>query len=610
MFRKFCLLASYLAIAGIPHFLSAQIEVPTFSVLERKDFIVLNLDYSVNYKSEYSLLILDKRGLDHATMKMPHDKLNQIQNFEATIKNPITGKVIKKYRLKDLKEISYINNISLFDDTKLKIFELEGYQTPIMIDIQVERKTNHNFLIQSWIPVKNYNQKLKSASLDVQYPSSLGIRYKEENIDFEPEEVKVGELVIKKWLLENIEPVGQKSEEENPYISIAPKKFALEGYYSNMESWDGFGKFIGQLNKDKDKLPQDFKIKVQEMISGKDEPYEKISTLYTYLQQNYRYISISLGIGGWMPMASEDVIATKYGECKALTTLMKGMLNEAGISSQYTLVFGGDNPPLIDPEFPSNRFNHAFLRVPLEKDTLWLECTNTYLPAGFAGSFTMDRDVLVITENGGFLDRTPNYRTQKLHHYKNRYEIEMLESGDAKLRGQNIYQGFPSEDLISLKKYRSGSDIKNYLNKNIGGTGVIIIDYELETSQIREVPIAKVSYEGIVQRYGQQTTKRIILPSHWKKLKEEMVKSGILLWEEEILITIPTETEIESAPDSMQIKNEFFSFQVDVQSSDKGITIQNKLEVNFPIDITYEEKERLISEINEHFLKNIILKKI
>ena len=59
------------------------------------------------------------------------------------------------------------------------------------------------------------------------------------------------------------------------------------------------------------------------------------------MQNNTRYISIQLGIGGWRPFEAAYVASKGYGDCKALSNYMYSLLKEAGILSYYTLVKAG-----------------------------------------------------------------------------------------------------------------------------------------------------------------------------------------------------------------------------------------------------------------------------
>ena len=50
------------------------------------------------------------------------------------------------------------------------------------------------------------------------------------------------------------------------------------------------------------------------------------------------------------------------------------------------------------------------LNLPNNGKDVWLECTNQEVPFGFLGSFTDDRNVLVVNENGGKIDKTTAYK--------------------------------------------------------------------------------------------------------------------------------------------------------------------------------------------------------
>ena len=106
------------------------------------------------------------------------------------------------------------------------------------------------------------------------------------------------------------------------------------------------------------------------------------------MQKKTRYVNVSIGIGGWQPFDAATVDKTSYGDCKALSNFTKSLLSVVGIKSFYALNNAGSDANSIDRSFPSAQFNHAFVCVPLDRDTIWLECTNQRYPCGFNSDFT------------------------------------------------------------------------------------------------------------------------------------------------------------------------------------------------------------------------------
>ncbi|HEY4334536.1 MAG TPA: transglutaminase domain-containing protein, partial [Puia sp.] len=135
----------------------------------------------------------------------------------------------------------------------------------------------------------------------------------------------------------------------------------------------------------------------------------KVYALYQYLQQNTHYISIQLGIGGLQPFSAEYVSTKKYGDCKALANYMVSLLKEAGITGKYVEIEAGDNAVPLEENFVCHQFNHAISCVPMEKDTIWLECTSQTQSPGFMGSFTGGRKAVLSDEEGGHVVQTPIY---------------------------------------------------------------------------------------------------------------------------------------------------------------------------------------------------------
>lgn len=293
---------------------------------------------------------------------------------------------------------------------------------------------------------------------------------------------------------------------------------------------------------------------------------KKIRILYEYLQKNTRYISVQLGIGGWQPFDATYVAQKGYGDCKALSNYMYSILKEAGIRSDYTLIKSGTNENYLTDDFPSRQFNHAILFVPLEKDTVWLECTSQDLPAGYLSAFTADRYALAVDENGGKLVHTPKYGLNDNIQIR---KLKAILDNDASLTIQvnTTYKGLEQDDVHDIINNLSKDKVKEYLQK--------ILDfptYELDKFDYKEnkstLPEIEEQLNLYVSNYATITGKRLfitpdVMNRSYTKLKgDEERKYDIVLHDEfkhidSVEIDIPKGYEIESAPQPVNIETKF-----------------------------------------------------
>ncbi|MFC4872545.1 DUF3857 domain-containing transglutaminase family protein [Negadavirga shengliensis] len=584
--------------------------VPSYSILEKHQKITLNPDYSYVTEVYQKTLITDPKGLNHGRFGIVMDRFTTVGDFEAKLINPLNGKIIKKLRLKDLTDRAFISDESLYQDTRLKYFNVETSLLPLQVEVSYTKKTAGNFHFPEWQPHFFPFQKVDRAVLEIHYPEKLGLRYKTQNLpDPLTAETEAGWMHLK-WELAEQPPLSDKVDGKDfSKVALAPVRFAMEGYEGNMASWESLGRWFNLLNQGKDDLPQETKTFVHGLVEGITDDYEKIDVIYKYVQKHFRYVSIQLGIGGWMPTLSADVMANKYGDCKALTMLMKAMLKEAGISSDYTLVKAGEDAAPIDTDFPYNQFNHAILRVPLENDIIWIECTSNLHPAGFLGKFTANREVLVLTEDGGIIDKTPSYSESKYRIHSATYNLNMMDSGNAHIEGENYFQGFPAGIYSYMMYAMSDKEKVDYLNGHLGGKGLLVKDHHIELAQQREIPSAKITYSGNVLRFYQSTAKRILIPLSWAKWEINSELSASAWFEDRLRIQHAESLTWEEEPFDRSVEEDYFSLRIVASTVDDAILIHKTLQVNFPEDISSEEKANTISKINDLLNKQLTFKK-
>ena len=323
-----------------------------------------------------------------------------------------SGKNTGKYKQKDLTVLAIGED--LMDDSKMNMFEVPVSTYPVTVEYRYEIKYKG---ILSYPPyqIGTAGEAVEFSSYTAKVRKELDLRYMEKNISLPPAVTEDGKYRSYAWSVKN-RPAAEDEEgaagDESgfPSILLAPNHFKLDDYEGDMTSWASFGRWYGDLKKGIDVLPGDRKGFYRDMVKNAKSDREKIKILYEYLQRNFRYVSIQLGIGGFRPFPAEFTDKKKYGDCKALSNYMQAVLEAVGIKSYQALINAEYNSEPIDPSFPCNLFDHVVLCVPGQKDSIWLECTSKTNDFAHLGVFTENRNALLITEKGGLLVRTPASR--------------------------------------------------------------------------------------------------------------------------------------------------------------------------------------------------------
>jgi len=175
---------------------------------------------------------------------------------------------------------------------------------------------------------------------------------------------------------------------------------------TTFESWEQMGRWYAGLEKDRRQPTAEIRARTAELIKGKNGDLEKVEALYDYVATNFRYISLSFGLGRFQPHAAGDVLHNEYGDCKDKHTLLSSLLEAAGYHASSVLINSGRK---IDPGVPSpSQFDHVFTMLPLGKDEIWMDSTTEVAPFRLLATVLRKKQALVIPPDGvPHLEETP-----------------------------------------------------------------------------------------------------------------------------------------------------------------------------------------------------------
>lgn len=310
-----------------------------------------------------------------------------------------TGKLVRKSSKKEIITTSQFSSATFHADALQKEISLGWTSYPFEIRYSYEITSSEFIYVAGWVPYLDETLPVEFASLEVVVDKDYQLRY-DQTDDFEADSVVIGSTKKYHWVAKNLKPISRENYAPEifniyPSVMVVPLRFTY-GVDGQFDSWESYGSWQYQTNEGLDELPQAEKFKVNRLLVDVNDSKDKIQILYNYLQDETRYINVSLKIGGLKPYPASYVSANKFGDCKALTIYMKALLKYADIESYYTKVFAGEIKRTVKESFPSQQFNHVILCVPLENDTIWIENTASYLPFGYTGTFTQGRKGLLV----------------------------------------------------------------------------------------------------------------------------------------------------------------------------------------------------------------------
>jgi len=517
-------------------------------------------------KKHHSLVtILNEKGNGFAQLVLSYDKHFSSIGSMQLLAYGADGKLIKKYSKGDAYDRAAVDGISIITDDRILALQHHIASYPSTIELICETSQNSYLDLSEW-NIQPREAAVQQATYKFVINPQIGFRYKNKNTKIQPQKATDGKNDIYTWQVSNLK--AQTPEDEvpgwavTPRIAFAANKFEYNGLPGDISNWKNYGQWQLALNADVCSLSPQRVQEVQQMTASLKTDREKARYLYNYMQQNMRYVSIQLGIGGLKPFAASFVDQKKYGDCKALTNYMYAMLKAVGIRSHYAMVNAGTNEEPADMDFPADPFNHVILCIPFKSDTTWLECTSNTQPFGKLGAFTENRNALLVTEDGGKLVSTPK-STINDNQFNSLVQVKLDADGGAvakvKINSTGGYRDLFVEGLPSISQDKQ----KEYLIRSLNfkqpsvfevklgpdSAGVKEVNFELEYDTFAEVSAgSKKFYRPRVFDIWQLTLPVVDKRRNDFYFDHPMQKSCTTV------ISLPEGFEVESVPDNVSLK--------------------------------------------------------
>ncbi len=285
-------------------------------------------------------------------------------------------------------------------------------------------------------------------------------------------------------------------------------------FITSFDSWDHYVKWHNDLLLPQLKIDDAIRAKVKELTDGVTDPLQKLKNIYYFVVKSTRYVALEFGIHGWKPYPVTKIFERRFGDCKDKASLLKVMLDEAGIPTDFVLirVYNRGNINMPDLAFPY-QFGHAIVYVP--QFDLYLDGT-----AEFSSIYElpdMDRNTwtLITKDDGSYTIRKSPASKPEDNYFTENYYFDLTDKTnisyqfDAEYTGNNAPFYRRHFEVKELQRER----LESRLAGKIAGTH--INSFEISDLSNYDIPVkisakATTSLSDIVSG---DSNKKLLYPS-------------------------------------------------------------------------------------------------
>jgi hypothetical protein len=590
----------FLIFLGINFIFSQNIKIPiitpeqkenanTVKICENHIIEYKNFD-KVNESNKFIVLVLNERGFNSIDLSENYNKSNKIKKLNVIMYNS-SGEKIKSFNKSDFKDSSLFDDSSIFSDSRVLVLDYKPLSFPLIIEYECEKESVNTAFLNAWSPISNLHETILESKLEIIKNETCPLNFKVQKIDeYNIEKTETDKSIV--YLAKNILAIKPEAyadySREFPMVKMFLEKASLEGYELNMKSWNDFGKmYYDYFIKNNSTISEKTKIKLDNLISTNDTKLDKIKKIYKYAQDNTRYISVQVGIGGWKPMEVSDVEKYGYGDCKALSNYTRSLLKAYDIESYYTIIYGGDLKK-FNQEIISMQGNHVIVSVPTDNNYIFLECTSQTNPFGYLSDFTSNRNALIIKPDGAEVVNTAYYKkeenTQTTHS-----KVTVLENGSVKGFTKIISKGVQYNGVSGLENLNSKEKLDYYKNhfshlnnleiselKFVNDKGTISFEeqFNFETENYYENSLSSIILPlNVFNRF-------VNVPYKYRNKKFSFEIDYGFIDSDQIEIILPNNYVVKKLPESINIKEKFGEYNSKVMFENNVLVYKRELVMN------------------------------
>jgi transglutaminase-like putative cysteine protease len=273
---------------------------------------------------------------------------------------------------------------------------LSGVAVGTLVDISYTIEERQPYrqgdFFESWSV--NAATTVRRSRLLIDVPKDLALRLDERNLNFQKTETVVGNRKVYEWATRDVawnrpemyEP-GADSDHVSMWLSV-----------SAPGSWSDIGHWYAGLAHAQLSSGSQIQDTVRRITAHAATLEDSIRAIHRWVAQDVRYVSVSLGIGGYQPRAPATVVSTGFGDCKDKATLFIAALSDIGVQAFPVLLNAGGRPDRMVPTIGA--FDHEIAAIKRPNGYQFVDLTSELSRFGTLPYGDEDEFALIVHPDG------------------------------------------------------------------------------------------------------------------------------------------------------------------------------------------------------------------
>ena len=627
LFVPVCLLAQFKQDLSL---LKEKYKAQNAVFLEKESTLLLDLKdgeiiASQNVKEQ--ILILNEHTKAFSNDNIFYSSFSSIHDIKAKTYIP-DGEKFKTVEATTFKETHDISNSIFYDDSKLIHFTYPNVQKGALtsveyrIDYQNPRFLR-KFFFQSYIPSLH-------SKFVIKYHKDISMDYRlfhDEKMPHEFSEYKKGKYKYLVWEAHDLPELKAGNENFNmlhysphliPIVSELKHKGKSQSFYGSMEDlYRFYYTNIKELKADSDEL----KAFVNKLLQGIESDDEKAKAILYWVQDNIKYVAYEQGMRGFVPHSAKMVFEKRYGDCKDMTSIIKTMMDYAGLPCYYAWV-GTRKLPYTYEELPTIQTDNHMVAAYLNKDSLIvMDGTIRHLQFGQIPDHIQGKDILLSIDK----EEYKIFRLPVLSHSRNQIVDSVQIKIDNKTvngKGKRTHIGYNRMEMGYAIYGQTEERLKKKLTRilNKGNNKCTLSNYEVSQLQDREKSI-DINYEFKVENYlrsyGDEIYINLNLEKEYKNFKADTTISIAPIGNDfhftktdVTSVEIPADYQLEYLPKNSSYSNKHFGFDIAYKKEENRVIQEKSISfqfLNLPKS-DFTDWNKMIKQLNKAYRETIVLK--